>query len=129
MKSISKFVIEKLIINKDTKNIKRETNDPTTWQIGDILCGTWGYSMTLPEWYQIVKKTPKGFGVVELSSKIIKGSRNGQWEEIPDESKREKDLQGKVINCRIKKYGGLKIENTWVHLWDGETPLHGDDMD
>lgn len=125
------YIYEKLDVNNiDPNKIKEKNpNNPEDWDKGDILCGIYGYNMSLPAWYEIIKKTPRGFTVVQRTGKIISGHYNGSWQEIPDNSKRDKDLSGKQISCRIKKYGGLKIENVWVHLWDGKTPLNGDDMD
>ena len=128
MKQINNYIIEKLILNKSIKSAeKSDPENPATWKVGDILCGTWGYSMTLPAWYKIIKRTAKMFTVKQIPGKIIKGSRNGQWEEIADTTA---PLKGEEIKARVKKYGGVKIDDkVYVHLWDGKTPLHGDDMD
>ena len=130
MINITDFIYEKLVIGNNLDNFEnKDPNNPTTWEEGDILAGTWGYSMIIPAFYKIVKKTPAGFNVVELSKKVVKGSYNGQFEEVPDDSKLEKDLKGKVIRCRIKKGNYVKVDNkVFVHLWDGK-PVWGDDMD
>jgi hypothetical protein len=125
------YIYEKLDVNNIDPNKIKEKNldNPKDWDKGDILCGIYGYNMSLPAWYEIIKKTPSGFTVVERTGKIVSGHYNGSWEEIPDNTKRNEDLAGKKISCRIKKYGGLKIGSVWVHLWDGKTPLSCNDMD
>ena len=40
----SKFsILERLHVNKDTKEIKPD--DPSQWEVGDILAGTFGYKI------------------------------------------------------------------------------------
>lgn len=129
MKSIFNFIQEKLVLNQNSNSgnipYDKKRDDPSLWEVGDIICGTWGYSMCFPAWYKIIKRTAKMFTVQEIPGKIIKGSRNGQWEEIADI---EAPAKGKEIRARINKHGSVKVDSTYVHLWDGETPLHGDDM-
>lgn len=128
MKKLNNYIQEKLHINKDVK-IHKDTFDPYTWDEGDILCGTWGYNMTLPAFYKIIKKTTAGFTVVELSKKVVKGSYNGTFEEVPDDTKLENDLQRKPIRCRIRGGKYVRVDNkVTVHLWDGK-PVWGNDMD
>lgn len=107
------------IISKD-----KSVDDPDTWEIGDILAGTAGYSMTLPRFFKIIKKTYKQFTCVRLRGKIVSGHRNGQWEEVAT----DEQYGDEQYVARIGKRGSLKIDNTYVRLWDGE-PLYGDDMD
>jgi len=130
MKHIIEYLFEKLKINKDTQNKNSDPEDPSTWQPGDILSGTFGYSMTLPIFYYIVKRTTSQFTLVKLSKKIVSGHHNGSFEEVPDESKLEKDLKGKEIRARLSKNSGsyLKVDGHYMHLWDGE-PVWGNDMD
>lgn len=129
MKTLYDIICEKILISKDTqRQIEKKRDDPSTWEVGDILAGCWGYSMTLPVFYEIIKRTDKSFTVVQRKGKIVSGHRNGQWEEIVDDSTRDKDLKGEKLTGRIRKWGGVKIGPAYVHLWNGE-PLHGDDMD
>lgn len=125
MKLINNYINEKLVLNKTTKIIKSDPNNPDTWKVGDILAGTAGYSMRLPEFYKIVKRTAKSFTVQQMKGKIVSGHRNGQWEEIADE---DAPLIEKTYTGRIRKYGGVQVNGVNVHLWDGK-PLYGDDMD
>ena len=131
MKSISQYIFEAFKINSKTVT-KQESNpeDPSTWDVGDILSGTFGYSMTFPIFYYIVKRTRSQFTLVKLSKKIVSGHHNGSFEEIPDELKREKDLKGEQIRARLSKRPSsyLKVDGHYMHLWDGE-PVWGNDMD
>lgn len=120
MKSILEYLSKSTVEQKE-----KNPDDPTTWSFGDIICGTAGWSMCLPRWFKIIKKTAKQFTCRRLKGKIVSGHHNGQWTEIPsNEYYDEKEYKG-----RITKWGGLRIDDTLMHLWDGKTPLHGDDMD
>ena len=129
MKSIYQFIQEKLVINSKSKSAEIDPYDPSGWTVGSILTGTVGYNMVIPKFFEIIKKTPKGFTCVELSKKLAGGHYNGQFSEVPDESKHDEDLKGKKFQGRIKpnsKY--VRVNNVLVHLWNGE-PVDGDDMD
>lgn len=125
MKQIDKFIIEKLHLNKDTKTTEKKVDDPTTWDVDDILVTIGGYNMILVDFYKIIKSTGKSFKVKELEKKNVSG--NGwQGECVPVEDKFEKDAQ--EITCRINKWGDVKIDDHHARLWDGK-PVHYDHMD
>lgn len=103
---------------------ERSNDNPNTFEIGDILAGTAGYSMTLPRFYKIIKRTAKQFTCIRLEGKIVSGHKNGQWEEVPSDQR----YDDKFYTCRINKWGSIRIDGHTVRVWDG-TPLMGDDMD
>lgn len=129
MKHITQYILEKFKISKDTK-LSSDPDDISTWKEGDILYGTFGYSMTIPVFYKVIKRTNLQFTVVKLSKKIVSGHRNGDFYEVPDDTKLEKDLKGTQYRGRIRKKGKniLKIDDVYCHLWDGE-PVYGNDLD
>lgn len=127
MKNLYHYIIEKFVINKNTKVSSTTKEDPHNWEIGDIVCCIAGYSMCLPRFYKITRKTPKGIVVKRMGGKIVSGHRNGQWEEIADENA----PLGEEFKGRITQRGtyiAVKIDGNSVHYWNGK-PLHGDDMD
>lgn len=134
MKKLNQFILEKLKLskndNEDHSDID-EIHDPTYWEVGDILCGTWSYTMTIPYFYKILKKTGKSFTIIELPKKLVSGHYNSyHFEEVPDETKEPK---GKPKNVRIRnvswdKYGVVAADKINLRKWDGK-PLVGDDMD
>ena len=126
MKNIYSFISEKLKINSDTIKNTTESNpsDPNTWRIGDIVYTSWGYNMTIVDYYEIIKRTGKGFTFRKLKDKIVSG--NGfQGKSVPLEGEYEND---KEIKCRINKWGSVRIEDSTAHLWDGE-PIYYDHLD
>lgn len=124
MIDLSQYLTE-MISNKTTGKYRNaDQEDPDTWDVGDILAGTAGWSMNLPRFYKITKRTSKQFTCVRLKGKIVSGHKNGQWTEVAT----DEVIPGEEYKARITKYGALKIDDTYVRLWDGK-PLHGDDMD
>lgn len=127
MKNLNKFISERLHITKNSKISESDPNDPTNWIVGDIVCCTAGYSMCLPRFYKITRKTPKGIVVKRMPGKIISGHHNGLWKEIADENGTlGEEFKGRIVQRGT--YSRVKIDGNIVHLWDGE-PLFGDDMD
>lgn len=125
MKTILEIILERLKIDKNKKIVNKDPDNPDTWTIGDILCGTFSYSMTLPYFYLIKKRTAKSFTLVELKQKLVSGHYNGQYEVVPKEPYEE---DGKEVTARINKFGDIKVGRVRLSLWTGK-PLHGDDMD
>ena len=128
MKDLNAYLFEYLLGKDNPEAISKgkDPEDPDTWDVGDILAGTYGYSMTLPRFFKIVKRTPSQFTLVRLRGKIVSGHRNGQWEEVAT----DEEYGGKPVICRLRKgRSSLKVDNyVYVKLWDGK-PLYGDDMD
>ena len=124
MKSILEYLLSKTKGNNDEEY---DRTKPEFWEVGDILCGTAGWSMCLPRWYKIVKRTAKKITCIRLEGKIVSGHKNGQWEEMPTDNQSRYDT--KEFNGMITERGTVKIDDVYVHLWDGKTPLQGDDMD
>lgn len=46
-------------------------------KVGDILAGTWGYSMTIPCFYKVTKITPTGCKVIELDHRMVRSGDGG----------------------------------------------------
>ena len=128
MKNIIEYITEKLKLNNQSElndTSEEDLNDPSKWKQGDILCGIWSYTMVIPYFYKILKRTPKSFTIVELKKKLSSGHYNGQFTVVPEEPHKTED---KPVTARINKWGGVSVKNVTLHKWDGK-PLHGDDMD
>lgn len=126
MKEIRKFLIEKLVINKDTIEKKPKRNDPLQWKVGDIVVATYHYSMTLVDFYEIIKATGKSFTFRKLKDKVVSGnSMQGTCVALPGEYD---DREEKDVTARINKYGSVKIRDYYCSWWDG-TPEHFDHLD
>ena len=99
MKQIKDYIIEKYLINNDVKDESARSDDPSTWNTGDILVGIMSYSMVLVKFFKIVRRTAKKFVVVELEDKVVKGnSLQGQC--IADPSQEGKTREGRCHKGR-----------------------------
>lgn len=97
-------------------------HDPTIPQVGDILCCSWGYNMTLVDFYKVVKITPSGksVSVIQLGSECVDGEAGYYGHVMPT-----KDEYGPVIkNKRIANWGdgySIKISSCQhASTWNGK---------
>lgn len=101
-----------------------------TIQVGDILAGTWGYSMRIPCFYRVVGLTEKRAKVVELGHKMVRSTDGGYFQqgyEMPDDSR----LESRVQLARPYKDAwlvGSKYNERYLCKWDG-SPIWADYMD
>lgn len=116
MINLSKYIFEKLSINKDTK-IKDPNAKPDKWEVGDIVVCIFSGSMTLVKFCEIVKRTNKSFTLKRLKDKVVKGD-GMQGKKIPIEGEYEKN--DKEIIGRVNKWGHVKADSYFCSLWDGE---------
>lgn len=130
MKQLTDYILESFKINsKVVKKNNEKPKDNDDWEVGDILSGTYGYNMTLPIFYKIVKRTAKMIIVVKLSKKLHSGHYNGSFEEVPNETKEEQDLKGHQYRAKLKDGKDYAmVDGHFVKLWDGK-PVWGNDMD
>ena len=124
MINILNYLTEKLHLNKGMKS-QVDYDDPSTWDVGDILVAQWGYDMTIVDFYEITKITGshKTFTLKNLKNKIVSG--NGmQGTCVPEEGKYEND---KELRARVTKYNRAKVDGEYLSLWSGK-PVHFDHM-
>lgn len=93
------------------------TNDPdyeNPFEVGDILFGDVGYSMSIPEWWQVVKVTSKTVTCRRLATDIVEHDGYGQsGTEVPIRgvfNKRGGTVNGvpsdAPVTMRVKKWSG-----------------------
>ena len=103
-------------------------------KVGDILAGTWGYSMTIPCFYKVTKITPTGCKVVQLAKYMCRstdGGYNQQGYELPLKTLKERDAKEQLARF-IEKWGEYKIGSKYdarhIRPWDGQ-PIYADYCD
>ena len=105
-------------------------------KVGDILAGTWGYSMTIPCFYRVTKITPTGCKVIELAkymSQSTDGGYNQQGYELPLKTLKERDAKEQLARY-IPKWDEFKVGSSkqytarYIHKWNGQ-PIWANYMD
>lgn len=101
--------------------------------IGDILAGTWGATMTIPEFFEVTGKTAKTLKVRRLAKEMLKPNACGQHGyEVPEEPLRNDEIEFEGT-ARLAPLGGLYVKmeyNTrvFVEKWDRQ-PILANYMD
>ena len=133
MKDITKFIIEKLKLSKDTKSNSTgfEPSDPDGFEVGDILVSRWSYSSSFVNFWKIIKKIGKAtFECAEVPEKITSGN-SMQGKSQPDVEKYN-EKSAKREKFRVKKDGKLRENGggySAMIKWDGESSYNFDHMD
>ena len=118
MKTLNSYIIEKILINKNTQIDK---NDPYSWRIDDII---YIVKSHIPTFFQIVNKTPKGFIVKELKEKIVKGAYYNSTSGYNVIADKNDFASMKTLRASITLDNKVKIRASDAHYFDG-TPIHG----
>lgn len=109
----------------------------TNIKVGDILCGTWGYSMTIPCFFKVIAMTDKRLKVVELPKQMVNctdGGYNQQGYEMPVNVDTIRLTSKQSQLARQSKYDsnrfvvGSNYDARYLRLWDGK-PIWADYMD
>ena len=106
------------------------------FEVGDVLCGSWGYNTVIPEWYEVSKVTSKQITVKPLSTIVVSHDGYGQAGiKRPNLGVYKKDWQGNVpeIRVAVKKHNPryvtssdpkaayyVVIHDTIFDIWDGK---------
>lgn len=95
-----------------------------TWKVGDILDATFHYSMSIPAFYIVVKRTASTIWAEKIGRKVASCDRWGQsGMMVPDLDKRT----GHVEMHRISKNGTARFNDSWTKKWDGRpVDFYGD---
>lgn len=116
MKDISKYITEKLHLNKDSEFEKIDSFDATNFTVGDIIVGVYQYTARHVTFYEVIDVKKSKITVKELKDKIVKGSM--QYGEVMPKLN---EYTGKELSGRINKYKNLKIDGDLCHLWSGKS--------
>ena len=97
----------------------------TKVKVGDIFHCSWGYDMTINDYYQVVDLTPSGKSVRvrKLSKERVQSGEYFQGREMPIKDDFATD---NILTKRLGiDYAGrpdIKITSySWARLWDGES--------
>lgn len=90
-------------------------------KVGDILVSSWGYEQTNIDFYEVVKVTPKGVGIVKIEKKTIGPTDGPSIKVVPVPGTGK---GGKVLTKRPRPNGYVSITSySSAQKWDGQ-PEH-----
>ena len=96
-------------VKKTPKAAKPKINDNPLVKVGDIFSFSFGYDMTINQYYKVLSTKGKRAQVVEIGKKWVKGSPGYTGEVIPDPDNEVDEPTTALIkddgNIRVKMYG------------------------
>lgn len=99
----------------------------TTIKVGDILAGTWGYSMRIPSFYRVTKVTPKRVKAIELEKYMVRSTDGGYFQQGYERPVEPYviDERAKEVICTPDADGYVRIpigygSCMWAKVWDGQ---------
>lgn len=106
-----------------TKEQKKEIFDNI--KVGNIFECTWGYSMTLVDFYQVVEK--KGTATVKLR-KLNNKNQTGDGFQGTTIAKKDDFYDDKILTKRLNKSGHITVQDHYLYRWNGQ-PLSYNTLD
>lgn len=104
-----------------------ETKNEAGYKVGDILSSTWGYSMQIVDFYQVVAVTPKMITVKEISGRIVSGDgMRGESVPVPNAFVvKSHPWQVNEFTRKVLHGGYINInESARAGRWNGEALYH-----
>jgi hypothetical protein len=100
-------------------------NTITEVKVGDIFHCSWGYDMTINDYYQVVGLTPSGKSVKvrKLNKEIVNSGEYFQGREMPIKDDFKTDhIRTLRLQTSYRDEPQIKISSySWANLWDGES--------
>ena len=105
-------------------NDQVEIADPHTLQVGDFIYQQWGYSMTILDFYKVVKvsKSGKSCTLEKVKSRTVRGEAGYEGYAVPTHTPEEGTplLKSKRIQNNFKDQAHVTIEKRMAWKWLGE---------
>ena len=108
-----------------------ETKNEAGYKVGDILSSTWGYSMQIVDYYQVIAVTPKMITVKQIAGKILDGDgMRGTSVPLPNVFiKKAYDWDVTEFKRKVLSGGYINInDSACARPWDGK-PVYYDHWD
>ena len=97
-------------------------------QVGDILYTSYGYDMTLVDFYKVIERKNASIKIQLLNYQVVDGNGYGSGKVVPLPSPaQDSEVDGKIFRLS-KNYGVCKIGGKTARYWDG-TPMYYNHMD
>lgn len=98
--------------------------------VGDILVNVWGYSMTIVDYYRVVKISPKSVVIEPCASKTVEGSEGYLSGQAVPAAEVSITNVNDMIDGKVKQYRVYRRENIdgrpdyYVGSLDGYSTVH-----
>jgi hypothetical protein len=104
--------------------LEDDLDDPSVPKIGDILYSSWGYNMTIVDFYKVLAVSPSGKSITlqRLQSDVVDGDAGYSGHVMPSrhEDRREKPIKNKRVSPSRDGYS-VKIDSSAnAYKWDGK---------
>lgn len=119
---------ELVALNKKAKEHRRASNKAAReLEVGDILACSFGYSMTLVQFYRVVKLVGnQSVRLEELSSNLESNDNGWSGYKVPDLNGSTEPLDS---TYRVQRGTTVKISDSqYAHKWDGK-PMYYNSLD
>lgn len=111
---------------KKAKESEKTFDKHQKFDVGTIVYTSYGYSMTLTEFYEIVKRVGSTIYLKEIASKTVSGDTGYSGESVPVKGKFVDNEE--VFKVRIGTSGYPKIDGKQLFVWSGK-PVYFNKMD
>jgi hypothetical protein len=97
-------------------------------KVGDVILSVFRYSMTIPMFFKVIKRTAKTCTMVELNKKVVQNldGYGQRTREIPSEEPDGREKTYKIFSGARGEY--VKVDGKISYVWDGK-PAYADYCD
>lgn len=106
------------------KNKLRKQEFASSLSVGDYLVSSWGYSMTIVDYYRVVSIKGLNLQIESVGNNIVEGSGGYQGSCVPN----TKSKGGEVLKATVTPYG-VKVKSNYASKWDGVSSHYFNYMD
>lgn len=97
------------------------TNYGDGFDVGDIVTYDSGWSMTLPHFAFVMRRTPKTIETIDLPTVDTSSDVYGQIGSKRPVGIIDLSQNFPLKKSRMRKHGGFSIDGHWTHPWDGNS--------
>ena len=119
---INKEEVEQINTNLATAKDYGANKTPQDVEVGDILMSSWGYSMSLVDFYKVIERKKSSIKLVNLKDKVVDG--DGMSGKVVPTTETEKDqyVDGKLfrIGTKWSKDVVCQVNGHSVVYWNGK---------
>ncbi len=108
-----------------TVTADRLTLQTNKFELGQIICSSFGYDMTIVEYYVVARMTKASVWLRPIDRIVTGDDGKGEGRAMPGTSWQASD--DKVFRKRIQRYDGIETVSDdikYYRIWDGKPQYH-----